>query len=449
MRGGMSLYARLALWLGASLALLVLLHGIVTERAPRLTTEDYIATRLEHDAEWLDTALHVQQGRAWLDERLIPPIYQRPGSGHYYTLYTQDGLLHSASSLGHTLPKPANPGISHAQVMRISPAEPQHASQATPAISPMEALLILRRDRPDGSILVLAESLDDLQNHLTKFRWRFIAISTALFLLLLAGQFLLLRWLLRPLKRLEQDLGQLERGTIARLPRPALIELRPLVDALNRLIERQTRRLERSRNALADLAHALKTPLAALRQSLLEAPDPLARQALDRMEEIIQRELRHARWQGEEIPGLVPIAVIPELEKLIATMRRIHPARRFTIEAGHLNDLQLRIDREDLLELFGNLLDNAGKWSRQAVHLALRKENNALIADIEDDGPGADIERLNNDISRGQRLDESHPGHGLGLAIVKQILKGYGWKMQFSKSTELGGLKVSLQISLK
>ncbi|MEW6765452.1 MAG: sensor histidine kinase [Pseudomonadota bacterium] len=444
----MSLYARLSLWLGASLGLLVLLHGLVTERAPRYTTEDYIATRLDHDAEWLIDGLRQENGQIMLDERLIPPIYQRPGSGHYYTLRTAQGVLLSASSLGRALPLPGQPGLSHAHVDRITTTPAlNHAPIEAPSPTPTESLLILRRDVPDGTILLLAESLDDLDAHLSAFRLRFASVSLALFLILLGGQFLLLRWLLRPVRQLEQATERLERGELNELPQPTLHELRPLVAAFNRLLERQTRRIERSRHALADLAHALKTPLAALRQTLGAAPEPQVQASLDRIESIIQRELRHARWSEGEATGMPPLDVVPALRELLQTMRLIHRERDLSFELQAPASLPLRMDREDLLELFGNLLDNAGKWALSRVRLTLEAQGAGLAALIEDDGPGADTERLNNEASRGQRLDESRPGHGLGLAIVRQIISTHGGRVGFSRSPELGGLKVRLELT--
>ncbi|MGK0674077.1 MAG: sensor histidine kinase [Halothiobacillaceae bacterium] len=446
----MSLYARLALWLGGSLALLVLLHGSITERAPRITTEAYIATRLEHDAEWLVDALRFENGRLSLDAHLIPPIYQRPGSGHYFTLLDAHGATPSASSLGRTLPLPQRAGLDRAQMAR-APSQPatRHTPRdilAPPLARGPEPLLVLRRDLPQGGILLVAESLDDLDAHLNSFRLRFVAVSLGLFLLLLAGQFLLLRWLLRPIRQLEEDTERLERGELQQLPEPMLNELRPLAGALNRLIERQARRLERSRNALADLAHALKTPLAALRQSLGTPLSSSTAGALERIEEIIQRELRHARWSEAGSTGLTLHDAVPTLKELLQTMRLVHRDRDLTFEMQTPEQLMLPLDREDLLELFGNLLDNAGKWARQRVILTLSCDHEGILAVIEDDGPGADTERLNQETPRGQRLDESRPGHGLGLAIVRQIVAAYAGRLHFTPSPALGGLRVEVRL---
>lgn len=429
----MSLHARLALWLGMSLALLFLLHGFVTERAPRVTTEDYIATRLEHDAEWLAGSIHATEyGHVALDGSRIPPIYQRPGSGHYYLLQIDGGRILSASSQGRPLPVPATPGLHHATLGDGAP------------------LLVLRRDLPDGDILLIAESLTELNAHLSTFRGRFILISLALFVLLLVAQFLLLRWVLRPLRELRDATERLERGEIDRLPAPRLRELRPLVADFNALLERQAERLRRARHGLSDLAHALKTPLAVLRAGLDTRADPATRQALERIEGITQRELRRARWASDEARQATGIDATAALEDLLLAMRRIHAARAIEFEAHAPASLPLRMEREDLLELLGNLLDNAAKWARSRVRVTLSAgPGGGLVAVIEDDGPGADVERLNHDHQRGQRLDEQTPGHGLGLTICREIVSAYGGQMGFERAAGLGGLQVSVVLPPK
>ncbi|TQV62989.1 MAG: sensor histidine kinase [Halothiobacillaceae bacterium] len=426
----MSLHARLALWLGLSLALLFLLHGLVTERAPRITTEDYIATRLEHDAEWLAGSLHAtEDGRVELDRAWIPPIYQRPGSGHYYLLRLGERLLLSASSEGRALPLPPSEGLHH-----------ERLPDGTP-------LLLLRHDLPDGDILLIAEGLGELNAHLSIFRGRFILISLALFALLLAAQFLLLRWALRPLRELREATERLGRGEIERLPEPHLRELRPLVAGFNGLLAQQAERLRRARHGLADLAHALKTPLSVLLASPSAQADPITRQALERIEGITQRELRRARWGSEEARQAVGIDAAAALDDLLMAMRRIHAARAIAFEAHAPASLPVRMEREDLLELLGNLLDNAAKWARSRVRVTLSGgAGEGLVAVIEDDGPGAEVERLNHAHRRGQRLDEQTPGHGLGLTIGREIVAAYGGQLHFERATGLGGLKVSVEL---
>ena len=415
----MSLYARLGLWLALSLALLFVLHGFITERAPRNMTEAYITTRLEHDAEWLLGGLG-EHGH--LSATHIPAIFLRANSGHYFLLQQEGRTLVSASSAGRVLPVPAQSGVSHGE---WGVGEP---------------LLLLRRDLPQGGVLVVAESLGDLNDHLAQFRWRFLLISIGLFMLLLFVQFALLRWVLRPVRQLAEDGARLQQGELEQLHEPAMRELQPLSRAFNAVLESQARRLARSRHALADLAHGLKTPLAALRQTLHPQSDPLALASVERLEGIVQRELRRARWSAGASSATLMLDVRGELQGLVQAMRLIHRERALDFSLRMPEEVRWRMDREDLHELFGNLLDNAAKWARSCVILSVTVEGAFWRVRVEDDGAGADIAALNAEWTRGRRLDESTPGTGLGLAIVGEIVAAYEGELVFRVSDALGGL---------
>lgn len=415
----MSLHFRLGLWLAMGLALLFVLHGFVTERAPRITTEAYIATRLDHDSEWLAGGLDAQGS---INMANIPVIFLRPNSGHYFLLQHGQVALLSPSAQGRMLPMPQAAGLSHATGVGGEP------------------LLLLRRDLPQGEVLVVAESLRDLNAHLARFQWHFVLTSLALFVLLLIAQFALLRWVLRPVRELAQAGESLQRGELERLPEPAMRELQPLSHAFNAVLESQSRRLLRSRHALADLAHGLKTPLAALRQTLSPQSDPLALASVARLEGIVQRELRHARWSAGSSSAIVVLDAVAELQGLVQAMRLIHRERGLRFELHVPQGVAWRMDREDLHELFGNLLDNAAKWARSAVKLSVVADGSAWRVWVEDDGAGADVALLNAEWTRGKRLDESQPGSGLGLAIVGEIVAAYEGELSFEVSEALGGL---------
>ncbi|MEW5838482.1 MAG: ATP-binding protein [Pseudomonadota bacterium] len=423
----MSLHFRLGLWLALSLLLLFVLHGLVTERAPRVTTEAYITTRLEHDAEWLMSGLNAQ---GQLTTAHIPAIFLRANSGHYFMLRQGEQAPQlSTSSAGRTLPTPASSGISRG------------------VWDDGEPLLLLRRDLAQGGVLVVAESLRDLNAHLTQFRWRFLLISLGLFALLLLAQFALLHWALRPVRKLAHNGERLQAGELDRLPDPGMQELQPLSRAFNAVLESQARRLARSRHALADLAHGLKTPLAALQQSLHGVNDAVVQTSLARMEGIVQRELRRARWSAGVSPATPLLDIEQELQSLMQAMRLIYRERALNFVLSVPTGAQWSMDREDLHELCGNLLDNAAKWARSRIHLQVSRLDDDWLLCVEDDGAGADLATLNAGCLRGQRLDESQPGTGLGLAIVGEIVAAYGGELTFTQSAALGGLRVCLRFS--
>ncbi|MFM1892580.1 MAG: hypothetical protein RLZ44_1657, partial [Pseudomonadota bacterium] len=167
-----------------------------------------------------------------------------------------------------------------------------------------------------------------------------------------------------------------------------------------------------------------------------------------RIRQLVERELRRARIAGAAAPGRAfePAADIPAL---LESLRRLHRDRELDLQAPGLPADPLPVDREDMLELLGNLLDNACKWAQRRVRLQLARTGNAVGVTVEDDGPGVaetDMPRLT---ARGTRIDESIQGHGLGLAIVGDIVRIYGGQLEFSRAPQLGGLRVAVSLPLE
>jgi signal transduction histidine kinase len=201
---------------------------------------------------------------------------------------------------------------------------------------------------------------------------------------------------------------------------------------------------------LGNLGHALKTPLAILfslanRQELnshQELRDNLRNQ-LTHMQGRISRELGRARLAGEALPGAYFVCAV-ELPDLINALAQIH-GRNLTIHWWAADNLRLPWDRQDILELLGNLLDNACKWARQKVTLNIQQENTHFILIIDDDGPGIAPELRTQVLNRGARIDEQIQGHGLGLGIVRDIVEHCKGELSLGQSS-LGGLQVVIRL---
>jgi len=273
-----------------------------------------------------------------------------------------------------------------------------------------------------------------------------IVIAGVLFGALLWLQRLIVRRGLAPLEQVRRELPRLARGEIPQLSLEAPAEVRPLVAELNRLLDLLNQRQRRSRHALGNLAHALKTPLTALTQ-LAEQPPPPGdatgwwqdlRRQLQHIRALTERELKRARIAGGGAPGQ-RVLLDREVADLIATLRRIHRDRELAIEARIPPGSGFAGDRDDLLELLGNLLDNACQWAESRVRLTVGANTDTLYLRIEDDGPGCPPDQLEALQQRGTRIDESRAGYGLGLAIAGDIVAQYGGTLRLGRSEDLDG----------
>ena len=284
-----------------------------------------------------------------------------------------------------------------------------------------------------------------------EFRNRYALVSLAALVLLLALQAWLVRHGLRPLHRTRAELRQLEQGEVSRLSEAVPAELSPLVRELNHLLAAMTQRLARSRQALGNLAHALKGPLTLLTHQVEEeksgsaAPRQAMTEQLQTMKHLIERELRRARLSGAALPGR-RFDFAAELPALIETLKALYRDKPLAINLRLPAGVAFPADREDMLELLGNLLDNACKWGRREVLLEVAVTGSAVTLRVHDDGPGCPDASLATLAQRGTRLDESTPGQGLGLAIAMQTASDYGGRISFGRSEILGGFLATVHL---
>ena len=258
---------------------------------------------------------------------------------------------------------------------------------------------------------------------------------------------------LQPLKALQQGISDVRAGRIHHLPQAAPAEVQPLVEEVNALLDAQEREIERSRGRAADLAHGLKTPLAALTgdaRRLREAgQDEIARDiesVADSMSRHVDRELARARSLGamRRKAGL-STELAPLVRALIATLARTPASARVTFEQHVPDNLSIPMDRTDLAEVLGNVLDNAARHANERLRISARNVPDGAVIVIEDDGEGIPPAARGSVVERDIRLDEKEEqGAGLGLAIVQDVLETYGWRLALGKSEVLGGLAVTL-----
>lgn len=291
-----------------------------------------------------------------------------------------------------------------------------------------------------------------------------VGLAFALFvafcaLMVAAVSLLQVRIGLEPLRALRRDIANVRRGDMERLSGDYPAELQPVAVELNALVDHNREVVERARRHVGNLAHALKTPIAVLKNAANEsnADNGVMRQSIEEMEAFVERQLRRARVAaraearaGAQAPTIAyRTPVLTNLEDLIFMMEQKYDHQKavdITIEAEA--DVTFRGEREDLLEMVANLIDNACKYGRSQVIVRLLPsfESNGLFEIVvEDDGPGLSEEEVASVMTRGARLDEAAPGQGLGLSILKETVDLYAGELVFERG-QLGGLKARLRL---
>lgn len=291
----------------------------------------------------------------------------------------------------------------------------------------------------------LLTELDPLRNQVSSYRQRLWGGLTLAALLLLATQTWVLRWGLHPLRQVGRELSAIERGELDRLAGRYPREVAKLTGKINVLLTQERARQTRYRNALADLAHSLKTPLAVLRGAL-DQPDTLPtivnEQSL-RMMRIVEHQLQRA-GTASAAASAPPITVQPIVERIALSLTKVYRDKRINVLNRVDPQLRFRCDEADLMEVLGNLLDNACKWCRGRVEILGYRDGENLIISIHDNGPGIDAEHIDQILRRGGRADESTPGHGLGLSVAADIIEAYQGRLRIGSSL-LGGAAVIVE----
>lgn len=419
--------------LGAGLLLVLLLTVMLVgqgsvwlfDRALR----DYLSTDLQRETDALLAALTPGPEGLYLNLQRVSPDYQRPFSGRYFVVQTTE-RWRSRSLWDQRLPLDAE-GLDNSLV---------------PGPAGQQLLVRSGRFNKLGQSVTVSVAMD-YQPLLTAFGqarlwiWGLGGLAVVLALLIQQG---LLRRALRPLHRARRELAEWRSGQRLVLSADVPQELLPLVGEINHLGSQVDQIIQRSRKGVGDLGHALKTPLAVteslVRQAALDQQSEQAITAqLEEMRRQLERALQRSRLAPESQAGS-RFNPAQDLPWLIDSLRQIHGAE-VTIDYPRELLQEWPFEREDMLELLGNLLDNACKWARTAVRLEWHLAAGSLQLQVGDDGPGIDQQHRDHVLSRGGRLDESVTGHGLGLAIVGDLVEVYGGELTLGDS-DLGGLAV-------
>lgn len=284
---------------------------------------------------------------------------------------------------------------------------------------------------------------------LDRFRqtlWTWLIVTTALLLLVM---YAVTRWSLRPLKLIGQEVKAIEDQQQAGFEQDYPSEIAPLTENLNILLKREQFQRQRYRNAMDDLAHSLKTPLAVLtglgdQSGIDQGQLNTLREQTDRMNQIVSYQLQKAS-SVSNIRISKPVDLIGIIEKLLSALEKVYQEKAMSVNCELPARMLLRIDEGDCLEVIGNLLDNAFKYGASRIVVsALLNEDRSAVLQIDDDGDGLASDMIEQILNRGTRLDQATEGQGIGLAVVADIVESYNIGLNFS-SAELGGLSVRLE----
>lgn len=446
---------RARLWLGAlisiTLALLIAWLGLANlfERH----VERHLGVELEVRLNQLAAAVEIApDGSIRLTQEPRDPTFAQPLSGHYWQIDRpgQPGVLRSRSLWDEVLIVPDDdlaPGAIHAHRLPGPAGQSLLVRERRIRVSadpePVELRLILAEDRAE-LIAARANFAADMRPYLGLIAF---LLTLATLIQIQSG--------LAPLEALRREVGAIRAGRASRLVASGADEVQPLVVELNALLEARERSVERARAWTADLAHGLKTPLSVLAtdaERLRRAGHPDLAEDLDQlaltMRRRVERELIRARVRSGHPPHAARAEVVESLARLRRTLERTPDGERIDWRITAPERVAVALMADDLLELLGNLLENAAKWARDRVEIQVSTSpevEGQVEIRIADDGPGVPPAHWPRLGERGLRLDERQAGTGLGLAIVRDVVEAYGGTLGFGRA-ELGGLLVWVRL---
>ncbi|MCZ4294074.1 ATP-binding protein [Vibrio sinaloensis] len=375
-------------------------------------------------------------GNLTLTSTLSDPRFNRPYSGLYWSAKTDKELLRSRS-------------LWDKKITSEKKEKEYFGARNEKLIYIKTTLYYPDYDGPIEVIIGIDEQpIEDTVGSLMSQLWIILAL---LYFGVLAVIFLQVQWSLSPLTKMHKELSQLRSGEKTQLDQDYPKEVAPVVSDLNALVFHYQELLERARHHAGNLSHALKTPLSVLKNEIAALDKETQRYLQPPVEQIqsqIDYHLGRARMAGSK--NILSVRANPSqrVDAISMAFDKVYAERGVTLINELDSDIQVAVDKTDLDEMVGNLLENAYKWSESIIRVhseTLAADDIAII--IEDDGPGIPDEKLKQAIERGVRLDETTPGTGLGLNIVSEMAHSYRGKLTLSRSS-MGGLRAVLTLKL-
>lgn len=455
-RRPLSLATRAAIATGFVLAGFLGLVGLTFTQANKERALSALHDRLHNFAIAYITNTDVSRYGKLLppNDTLPDPNFSRPGSGLYAVAQGEHGYhWESSSAIGRDFGFLKPMAIGEDQF--VGPVDTRMGRLYYYSYG---VALDTEDNKPVRLTMTVAQTENQFEGDNAVFRHSLVIWLSILGVMLIVLQLLLLRWSLTPLRKVASDMSRVESGDSEQLDSQYPLELTGLTERINVFINNEREQRTRYRHTLADLAHSLKTPLAVIRSQLesTAGDEPTRRSnVLDqvrRMNELVAYQLSRAATSGRQtFASAVPIA--GHAEDLVQSLEKVYAAKNVLCEFDIEDGAVFYGEQGDLLELLGNLLENAFKWAEHRVLLVVRmrpqtgRQRPGLSLSVEDDGPGIAAEKIEKVLQRGVRGDERVQGHGIGLSIVQDIVHAYQGELVVDRSPEFGGARFSVSLA--
>ena len=373
---------------------------------------------------------------------LMEPDFERLNSGLYAYIYNEEKELIWRSNSAALMDAPTNDRFAEQSTVGQLIVQEETHDGSLRFSAHYDVIWEDARGKGHPFRFAVTHDGDAFLAELTAYRnqlWRWLGAAG---LLLLMAQTVILRWGLRPLSKLARALKAMQSGDTRNIAGEHPRELQRIVDNLNLVLAREEALRQRYRNSLSDLAHSLKTPLAVLQGKLSQDANDgdlqqtLAEQVM-RMNQVVTYQLQRAVSSQQQ--GLNQrIDVEQVIQRLVAALQKVYRDKQVDCQTSVNQNSMFVGDEQDLLELLGNLLENAFKYCHRQVRLDAYTEQQQLVINISDDGAGIPPDQQERILQRGQRLDTTQPGQGIGLAVSADIITSYGGQLHIDRSS-LGG----------
>ena len=435
----MSLNLRIILSATLVLVIFITLTAAALDRAFFDSTESALRDKLTSQLYALMAAAEVDDEGVMMPSSELDALLGLPSSGVYAQITDQAGkvLWQSSSVLGATLPQPVVLNIGNKGFTKTRAAGNDFYVFAYGVNWATQTASI-------ALTFNITTDLASFNKQIDKYRTTLWGWLSAMALLLLISQAFILRWGLTPLRRVGAELTNIEAGKQQQIEEIYPQEIEHLTRNINILLQQERDQKSRYRNALGDLAHSLKTPLAVLQTGLNSSKsskqDDSIQQQITRMNSIVEYQLQRAATAGSASIGKT-LNLKTVIDRLLESLQKVYRDKNIRLDIDVADGLMFKGDEGDMMELLGNLLDNAFKWAQQNIHVSANKQHGKLCIRVADDGPGIKPEQVESLLQRGVRADQSTAGHGIGLSIVRNIVDAYQGELTMEKS-QLGGAAV-------